>query len=76
MYRAAFAGRQCLLNLMHPFRVLGAIASGQMWTKARWRRVRETPVRNRVLLLVVLSLTQIVGATAQQPRSRHSQPKT
>ena len=38
MYRAAFAGSQCLLNLNHRFRVLGAIASGQTWTKARWRR--------------------------------------
>ena len=68
MYRAAFAASLCLLNLMHRFRMLGAIAWGQTWTNARWGRVREVPVRNSVLLLVVLSLTQIVGAAAQQPR--------
>ena len=68
MYRAAFAASLCLLNLMHRFRMLGAIACGQTWTKARWGRVREIPVWNSVLLLVVLSLTQMVGAAAQQPR--------
>ena len=69
MCRAAFAASLCLLNLIHSFRMVG--------------RVREVPARMRssALLLVVLSLTQIVGAAAQQashslapsvPAARHS----